>query len=536
MFSAVSSSWNSNTIQPDLKEDIPRFLNQRKESDTKAVTTIKKSQEFLATEEKQHRSPPSFKVHPVVEENNNTENFIPLFSFLEERDYKTEFGSLYKLSSELLASSVFYGHSDEDELIAFLGSARETARKKRFFWSQTRLCFLLGKLCAGRSKFSQARVYLEESLCVPRESFTDLRLLASIYSNLVTIYLMQKNSESFFALVERLAALLMGIPECLESLEDNTALKYILKKSVLCHNRMAEARALHLLAKHHWTRDEGGKVVPYLERLLVLCAEAQIGWNVSPSHGYLTLGRLYSKLQFPHLSVSAARRASLESSATLSDCLSSIILVSDRLTKLGGITDQEVSIHPQIAPFLHQALSLTKMKDEGPDQYRVLSHHLTVSLCQLFCKHGMIEQAIHYMHTLINIHPHLQPFLLSAAERNSALIWLAWLHIDNKQPDIAVDILDSVLASLPEHCTTTQEGLLVLLNIVFMVKKSLCIYVFLARDTEVTIAHICFAFLHPHDPWIDKTEKKSIFQKIYSKVHHIVYTYILCFVMPTFGY
>ena len=106
----------------------------------------------------------------------------------------------------------------------------------------------MGKLCAGRLKFSQARVYFEEALSVPRESFTDLRLLASIYSNLAVIYVLQKNTESFFAVAERLVALLMGIPDCLESIEDNPVLKYMLKKAVLCHNRMAEARACYLLA------------------------------------------------------------------------------------------------------------------------------------------------------------------------------------------------------------------------------------------------------------------------------------------------
>lgn len=430
--------------------------------DLDSVVTMNRTQEVLATEAK-HPSPPCFMVHPVVEGNNNTESFIPLFSFLDGQDYKVEFSALYRLSSEVLASSTFTGHSDKDELITFLGVARETARKKQLFWSQTRLCFLLGKLCAGRSKFSQARVYFEEALSVPRESFTDLRLLASIYSNLAAIYLMQKNTGSFFALTERLVALLLGIPDCLESLEDNTALKYILKKAVLCRNKMAEARACHLLAKHHWTHEEGVQVVPYLERLLVLCAEAQITWNISPSHGYLTLGRLYSELRLPHLSVSSARRASLQSSATLTDCLSSMVPVLDSVNRLYGITEQEASIPPQVAPYLHQALSFTKVHGEASGQYHVLSHHLTVCLCQLFCKHRMVGHAIRQMHTLINNNRHssnsIHGLPISAAETNSALIWLAWLHIDNNQPDVALDILDLVLASMPEHCTTPQEGL-----------------------------------------------------------------------------
>lgn len=457
---AVSSSSKVDTQQTDLKTDIQRILDQGKDLLPNSVVTMNGTLEDSALDtEAKIPSPPCFTVHKVVEQNNNTENFIPLFSFLEGQDYKVEFGILYGLSSELLASSAFAGHSDEEELIAFLGVARETARKKRLFWSQTRLCFLLGKLCAGRSKFSQARVYFEEALSVPREGFTDLRLLASIYSSLAAIYLLQKNAESFFALTERLVALLLGIPDCLEGLEDNSALKYILKKAVLSHNKMAEARACHLLAKHYWTHAERVQAVPYLERLLVLCAEAQRTWSISPSHGYLLLGRLYSELRLPHLSVSSARRASLQPSATLTDCLSSIILVLDNVSRLDGITEQETSIPAQVAPYLHQALSSPKVQGGGSDQYHVLRHQLTVCLCQLFYKHRMVGHAICHMHTLINNNPPSQRPPISVPERNSALIWLAWLHIDNNQPDVALDILDLVLASMPEHCTTPQEGL-----------------------------------------------------------------------------
>ncbi|KAM9335636.1 SH3 domain and tetratricopeptide repeat-containing protein 1 [Symphorus nematophorus] len=457
---SLSSPSKVDTQWSDLKKSIHRILDQRNDSRSDSVVTMNWTQEdsVLATEAK-IPSPPCFTVHPVVEgNNNNTENFIPLFSFLEGQDYKVEFGILYGLSSEVLGSSTFTGHSDEDELIAFLGVARETARKKRLFWSQTRLCFLLGKLCAGRSKFSQARVYFEEALGLPRDGFTDFRLLASIYSNLAAIYLLQKNTESFFAMAERLVALLLGIPDCLQSLQDNCALKYILKKAVLSHNKMAEAWACYRLAKHHWTRAEGVQVVPYLERLLVLCAEAPRTWSISPSHGYLTLGRLYSELRLPHLSVSSARRASLQPSATLADSLSSMVLVLDSVNRLYGITEQEASIPPQVAPYLLQALSSIKDQGGGCDQYHVLSHQLTVCLCQLFCQHRMVGHAICHMHALINNNPSSLRPPISVPERNGALIWLAWLHIDNNQPDVALDILDAVLTSMPEHCTTPQEG------------------------------------------------------------------------------
>lgn len=426
------------------------------------ITATVRSPQSPPVEEQPRPGPPTFPVHPVQPliggNHHSTDNFLPLFSFLDGRDYRTEFGSLYSMSSELLASSVFHGQSDEDELAGFLGVARETARKKRLFWTQTRLCLLLGRLCLGRSKFSQARVYLEECLVVPPESFTDFRLLASIYSNLVAIYVKLKNAESFFSVVERLAALLMGFPECLEDLADSTALRYVLKKSVLCHNAKLEAWALQVLAKHHWIRNQAEEVVPYLERQLVMNAG---GWTISPSHGYQTLARLYSNLQLPLLSVGAARRALQEGPPTLTHCLSVMNLAVDQVNKLNGTTEPQVTIPSQVAPFLHRALSLLEVTAEEQCQHYHLKFSLTVSLCQLFCKHAMTRQAVCYMHGLIKSGPGLQQqqSLVSVAERQGFLVWLAWLHIENHQPEVALQILESVLVSLPDHCTVPLEGL-----------------------------------------------------------------------------
>ncbi|XP_068612283.1 SH3 domain and tetratricopeptide repeat-containing protein 1 [Brachionichthys hirsutus] len=447
-----SAPTNHDAQRHDLKTHIESILDQRKDLDSIRMTT--RENYVVATEGKKPRTP-CFKVHSVAE-GNDTENFIPLFSLLEGRGYREEFGSLYSLNSDVLSSCVFTGHSDDDELITFLGLARETARKKMLFWLQTRLCFLLGKLCAGRFKFSQARVYFEEALRVPQEGFTDFRLLASIYSNLADIYLLQKNGNSFFALTERLLALLLGIPDCLGSFEGNTPLKYMLKKAVLSHNTSAEAQACYLLAKYHWIHADRGRVVPYLERLLALGNETEITWWISPTHGYLTLGRLYSELQLPHLSVSSARRACMQPSATLGDSLSSILLVWDSVNRLYGMTDQKASIPPPVAPYFHRALSFAKV--QGNESGYVLSYHLTVCLSQLFCTHGMFGHAIRYIHTLINNMPPSLRLPVSIAERNSLLIWLAWLHINHSQPSVALEILDSVLASMPEHCTTPQEG------------------------------------------------------------------------------
>ncbi|XP_034020125.1 SH3 domain and tetratricopeptide repeat-containing protein 1 isoform X2 [Thalassophryne amazonica] len=446
---------------PELNQNIQRILHQSKYSSPESAVLVTGTyMDLIQGTQTKDPSPLLFTVCPVVEEHNTIDIFIPLFSFLEGHNYNVEFGALYGLSPDLLSATVFTGHSDEDELISFLSVAREMARKKRLFWPHTRLCFLLGKLCTGRLKFSQARVYFEEALTVPREGFSDLRLLASIYVNLAAIYLLQKNREHFFDVAERLAALIMGIPDCVVGTDDDLAMKFILKKAILSHNNMAEARACYLLAKYHWTCTEGEKAIPYLERLVVLCAESQRTWRVTPSRGYQILGKVYSELSLPHLSVSSVRISSLQPSTTLTDCLRGMVLVLDNAISLSGFTEQKNSVPTQVVPYLHQALSFSRARhgEEDNSQYSMLTHYLTVCLCQLFYKHRMVGHAIHHMHNLIYNCPSSQSLSVSVPERNSALIWLAWLHIVNNQPEVALDILDTVRASMPEQRTSSEEG------------------------------------------------------------------------------
>ncbi|XP_028330311.1 SH3 domain and tetratricopeptide repeat-containing protein 1 isoform X2 [Gouania willdenowi] len=388
------------TEHNELQRNIERIVGQQ----TDISSPLNETAEWPAEAK---LSPMCVAVRPVMEEDNSTETLVPLFCFLEGRDYKEDFGVMYRQSSELL--STFKGHADEEELISFFSVARETARKRRLFWPHTRLCFLLGKLCMGRSKFSQARVYFEESLCVPCEAFTDLRLLAAIFSSLAAVYSVQKKRESFFSAAQRVAALLLGFPPCIQSVAHPCVLEYILKKAILSHNTKAEAWACFLLMKHHSIWGQDHQALPFLERLLVL-------WGHAPSVGFLEIGKLYRRLQHPHLSLSSGRKASQHPSASLS---------------------------PPAGPSV---------------QGQLLIHQLTLCLCQLFEKHNMVPEAILHLHAFIHNASAAPRTPVSALERNSTLIWLAWLHLDQHQPRTALDVLDSVLACMPEHCTSPQEG------------------------------------------------------------------------------
>ncbi|XP_061664708.1 SH3 domain and tetratricopeptide repeat-containing protein 1 isoform X2 [Syngnathoides biaculeatus] len=438
---------SSASVEPDVAENT-EWLFDREKHLTPVRVCPRIQEDAIDPVEGRRLKTPRFTVQPA-EERQDTENIALLLSFFEGRESKDEFRVLYLQSPEHLSSSIFCGHSCDDELISFLSVARETARKKRQLWSQTRLCFLLGKFSAAKSKFSQARVYFEEALAVPRETFKDVSLLASIYSNLAGIYFLQKNTESFFGMSERLVALLMGTSHCLECVKESSVLEYALKKAVLSQNTMAEARACYFLVMYHWTNKQGSQVVPYLERLLVLSTTAQGRSSISPSGGHLTLGRLYREMGLHHLSICSAARASRHPSTTLTDSFSSLLLVSDNTT-------DEDSFPAHLAPYLHCCLSLTDNQGTPRHgQHSALKHQLAVCLSQLFYRQGMLDNAIRLMRVLIGE----TPPSADPAEQKNALIWLAWLHIHDRQPSVGLHVLDSVSAALPEHYTVPLKGL-----------------------------------------------------------------------------
>ncbi|KAG9346946.1 hypothetical protein JZ751_005873 [Albula glossodonta] len=435
--------------QEELKSKIDQILSELKEAPSSPADMMEPCQDDgEASEPAGGDGVPCFTVHSEGEGPSH-DGFITLLSFLNCADYKPEFHCLYDHSLQFL-HLLFSGHADDEELVSYLGVARETARKKRQFWAQSRICFLLGKMCARKSKYSQARVYFEETLSVAREQFTDTFLLIAVYTNLAVIYLMQKNTEKYFAVSERIAALLMGIPNYICSTEkEPEVFKYILKKAILAHNRPAEARICFLLSKVYSRLEQSPSAAPFIERLQVLTEEFQEPCGVIPSHCYLALGKVYSAKYLPHLAVSSARRAALHPSATLTDCLTGVGLVLENAHRLFGVGKQGVAMPAQVAPYLSRVQSLAAAYDED----YALRHAASLCLSQLFQKHGMLGRAIERIHSLVS-----SELGRSLAEANQTLIYLAWLHICSGQHQQALDVLDSLLASTPENCTTPQEG------------------------------------------------------------------------------
>lgn len=134
-------------------------------------------------------------------------------------------------------------------------------------------------------------------------------------------------------------------------------------------------------------------------------------------------------------------------SSSVNDCFCSVSLLLENAQELYG-----VDIPAQVAPCLTRAAAL-----ESANMEASLSHAYALCLSWLFHKHGMPKRAVQYLCDFLN---HSSATLLTQSDASTALAWLAWLYICDLQHQSALDVLDSVLSSLPEHCTTQLEGVI----------------------------------------------------------------------------
>ncbi|XP_028657562.2 LOW QUALITY PROTEIN: SH3 domain and tetratricopeptide repeat-containing protein 1 [Erpetoichthys calabaricus] len=379
-------------------------------------------------------------------EEDSADEFQDLIMFLNSANYKDDYCNLYDFSCSFL-SSLFSGYGTEEELVNYLGKARETARKTKKLWAQSRICFLLGKLCAKKCKFSQARVYFEEAISVAKGYFTDMFFLIAIYANLSVIYLKQKNKEKCSAIFERISALCFGVCNyiCSTTMESEI-LKHILKKAILSENKFAEARACFLLAKHYISINQEDRALPFIERLQLL-AENFSRHNSLPHSYFLNLGLIYHQKCLPNLSLSCFKQVSLHPSSKLTECLVAASLVVKNTPQQSNV-GKDVWIPVQMISCLKRIISLAEKAGELK-----LVRAVRLCLSQLFQYYKLFNKAIHY----------LKQFTDSDFYNNSVLgidnlLCLAWLHILNGQFEEASSILDELLQSPGVKKGTLQEG------------------------------------------------------------------------------
>uniref|UniRef100_A0A8C3QKM1 SH3 domain and tetratricopeptide repeats 1 n=1 Tax=Cyanoderma ruficeps TaxID=181631 RepID=A0A8C3QKM1_9PASS len=373
--------------------------------------------------------------HIYKEDIQTSDIFEPLLLFLNRNEYESNFKSLYDFSYSF-ANSMFYGFSEEEELVSFLRLAREAAKKAGLSWALARLCFLLGRLSVKKLKFSQARVYFEEALRAVAGGFSDLYFVIALYTNLTVIYLTQKNTEKCTRIFDKAASLLLGIPNyiCSADLESDI-LKYALKRIILSQDKHAEARACFLLAKHYSARKQHQEALPFLERFQLLLNDLGLQNSLS-NNCYFKLAESYHEKCLPHIVLSCIRVTFPQCSSTLMDSLKRIDLVIKNSPKLHGLRRRSQIFPSQIAPYLIQALSsVYTTEEEG------LCSTIYLSLAKLYSHHKQYGKAIAYMMKA------LHSTSAKPEETINYLVSLAWLYILYKQYDVALAILNAVVGS-----------------------------------------------------------------------------------------
>uniref|UniRef100_A0A8D0F0E7 SH3 domain and tetratricopeptide repeats 1 n=1 Tax=Strix occidentalis caurina TaxID=311401 RepID=A0A8D0F0E7_STROC len=429
----VCSVTRSTSKNGKIEEFLKNFKNLEATQVEEPTTEGKNSPSSPNTEIFPPPEGPCFHVHQ--DDAQASDIFESLILFLNRKEYDRNFKNLYDFSYPFI-NSMFYGFSEEEELVSFFRLAREAAKKAGMSWALARLCFLLGRLSVKKMKFSQARVYFEEALGAVAGGFTDLYFVIALYTNLTVIYLTQKNKEKCAHVFDKATSLLMGIPNyiCSADLESDI-LKYALKRTILSQDKHAEARACFLLAKHYSARKQHEEALPFLERFQLLLNDLRLQNNLS-KNCYFKLAESYNEKCLPHIVLSCVKVTSSQSPNTLMDSMKRIDLVIRNAPKLYGLRKLRQILPSQTAPYLIQALSsVFTNKQQG------LCSIIYLSLAKLYSHHKWYGKAIAYMMKALN------SVSAKPEETINYLVSLAWLYILYKQHDVALAILNAIVDS-----------------------------------------------------------------------------------------
>ncbi|KAE8629039.1 hypothetical protein XENTR_v10000336 [Xenopus tropicalis] len=382
----------------------------------------------------------------ISEEPEKNEGFQMLLLFLNSEKYLPGFRCIYDVSYGFL-NALFHGYKEEEELVRYLSMARESAKKASMTLALTRICFLLGRLCTKRHKFSQARVYFEEAIGVLNGDFRDIYLTSAIYMNLTAIYLKQKNNEKCSQMIDKAASLLIGLQSHISSTEmESVILRYALKTSILNQDLFSETRSCLLLGQMYTRSRQFDEALPFIERLQVLINKTDSSEWCLPGY-YFQLADIYSHKCLPHIALSCIKVAS-RGSCSFTDSLRKVDFIIGNVPQLCGIKGGRLSFPTQISYYLRQALA-----SAVTDQEQILSATIYRSLCQLCTQHKEYKKAKLY------ILKALDPGVCSDMKsRVDIMISLGWLCILDGEYTTALGILDTVIKSC--HCSSVQLGII----------------------------------------------------------------------------
>ncbi|XP_054073631.1 SH3 domain and tetratricopeptide repeat-containing protein 2 isoform X2 [Rissa tridactyla] len=375
--------------------------------------------------------------------------FDPILTFLNQDSYVPSFQSFYDLNFSFL-NSTFYGFSDEDELVLYLETCRSWAKKTHSVWAHVRLCFLLGKLCIKKIKFSQARVYFEEAMSILDRGFGDLPLLAALHVNLASIYLKQNMKHKFSSLLGKTVALLVCLPgHSFNSENELEVMMYVLKEAIAVGNAPLEARVCFLIVKLFLQLGKNDEVLPFTEHLQCLITTLLSPDTSSvPLDATPILSYLYDKKYLPNIALASARLfvPSVLKGAPTPIWRAGFIL--QNTSKLPGSQLERSSIPALACFYLKQALHFSCKSKAVPTQ-----RMLCAILSRMYLQHGVLDGAVCYAAMAVTLSR-----MMGKEEAFESSLSLGWMYLLNSQPGPAADIMWQILHSLHRTDSVTQSG------------------------------------------------------------------------------
>uniref|UniRef100_A0A8C5CTW0 SH3 domain and tetratricopeptide repeats 2 n=1 Tax=Gadus morhua TaxID=8049 RepID=A0A8C5CTW0_GADMO len=231
----------------------------------------------------------------------------PTLDLLDHHEFQEGFAPLYDLQHSFLEMT--FGGRSEGDLLSHLESVREAAKRTARHWAHRRACFLLGRLCARRNKYSQARVYYEEAMSVGVDGFSDTPLLHALYINLTAVYLKQRMTDKLPQTLEKACAMLLGSPgHAFSSLDEVELLNLLLRRSVVQGDKHLEARVCYLASSLFLRLGKADDALPFIERLqflMLTLSDVEGRPAIAPLDLNWLLSQLYHRKYVPFLALAA---------------------------------------------------------------------------------------------------------------------------------------------------------------------------------------------------------------------------------------
>ncbi|XP_076018862.1 SH3 domain and tetratricopeptide repeat-containing protein 2 isoform X2 [Genypterus blacodes] len=384
-------------------------------------------------------------------EGEESELHDPTLTLLNHEHFQEDFLPLYDLQHSFM-SVTFSGRSEED-LLGHLESVRECAKRMAMHWAHRRACFLLGRLCAKKLKFSQARVYYEEALSICVDGFSDTPLLIALFTNLTAVYLKQRMSDKLPQTLEKASALLLCLPcHTFTSADEVELLKLLLRRSVVMGDKHLEARVCYLASSLFLLHRKTDDALPFVERLqfLSMTLSATEGQYIHPLDLNWLMSLLYHRKYMPYLAL-ASLSLDTRQDHSLEEAFKRIELFIRNSVRLNPCWREGTSLLPaQIVIYLQQALAIAEQGEDLKTQ-----RDLCLGMATVYQQYGAYDKAVCCAQKAVETGGHI-----NEEEGFEASVLLGWLLVLTGEAEKGQNILQPLLTSLQGTDSQTQQGVI----------------------------------------------------------------------------